>query len=41
MASRLRSNSGLNKAGLTKDKVVLTKNQPLQIIPPEVVFKDI
>lgn len=39
MNSRFRSVS--NRSGIQKAQNPLTKNQPLEIIPPEVVFKDI
>ena len=34
MASRLRSFSNKNKGASTHDKALLTKSQPLEIIPP-------
>jgi hypothetical protein len=38
IGSRLRSISSRSKQPINK---ILTKNQPLEIIPPEIVFKDI
>ena len=41
MASRMGSVSNRTKANSMHDKTLLSKGQPLEIIPPEVVFKDI
>lgn len=39
--SKIRSVSNRTKSNSTHEKTLLSKNQPLEIVPSEVVFKEI